>query len=365
MKNLLTPIKIGSLELRNRVIMAPLTRSRSNRVGVPNDLMRQYYEQRASAGLIISEATNISPMGVGYLNAPGIWTQEQIDGWKPITEAVHSKGGRMFLQMWHTGRSSHPDFHNGKQTVSASAINSGGLVNTYDGLKDKEEPRALELSEVADTINDYAKAAENAIAAGFDGVEIHGANGYLIDQFICSGSNQRNDVYGGSIENRCRFGLEVVAAVCIAIGNDRTAIRLSPSGTFNGMNDETPIETFSYMVDKLNDYNLAYLHIMEPYAPPGKTYIPQDSYLQDRQVTQHFRKIYKGNLMTNSGFTVEEANDYIANDVADMVAFGKLMISNPDLVDRIQKSTNLNAWDVKTFYSSGEKGYIDYPFLGE
>lgn len=365
MKNLLTPIKIGSIELRNRVIMAPLTRHRSDREGVPNDMMREYYEQRASAGLIISEATNISPMGVGYTDTPGIWTQKQIDGWKPITEAVHSKGGRIFLQMWHTGRSSHPDFHDGKPTVSASAINSGGRVNTYDGLKDKEAPRALELSEVKSTIEDYAKAAENAISAGFDGVEIHGANGYLIDQFICSGSNQRSDEYGGSIENRCRFGLDVVAAVSKAIGNERTAIRLSPSGTFNGMNDETPVKTFSYMIDKLNDYNLAYLHIMEPYAPPGKTYVPQESYLQDREVTQHFRKIYKGNLMTNSGFTIDEANDYIANNIADMVAFGKLMIANPDLVKRIEKSADLNDWDVKTFYSSGKKGYIDYPFLEE
>ncbi len=365
MKNLLSPIKIGSIELRNRVIMAPLTRSRSNREGIPNDLMRQYYEQRASAGLIISEATNISPMGVGYLNTPGIWTQEQIEGWKPITQAVHNKNGRIYLQLWHTGRSSHPDFHGGEFTVSASAINSGGQVNTYDGLKDKEPPRTLDISEIEDTIDDYVKAAKNAIEAGFDGVEIHGANGYLIDQFICSGSNVRNDKYGGSIENRCRFGLEVVAAISKAIGSDRTAIRLSPSGTFNGMFDETPVETFSYMIDKLNEYNLAYLHIMEPYAPPGKTYIPQDSYLQDREVTQYFRNIYKGNLMTNSGFNIDEANDYISNGIADMVAFGKLMIANPDLVERIENNANLNDWDVKTFYSGGEKGYIDYSFLND
>ena len=365
MKDLLTPINIGGIELPNRVVMAPLTRSRSNKEGIPNDLMREYYEQRASAGLIISEATNISPMGVGYLNTPGIWNKNQIDAWKPITKAVHDKEGRIFLQLWHTGRSSHPDFHGGKPTVSASAINSGGKVNTYTGLKDKETPRALELSEIKDTISDYVKAAENAIEAGFDGVEIHGANGYLIDQFICSGSNQRSDEYGGSIENRCRFGLEVVEAVCKAIGNDRTAIRISPSGTFNGMSDETPVETFSYLVDKLNDYNLAYLHVMEPYAPPGKTYIPQELYLQDREVTKHFRRIYNGTLMTNSGFTIDEANEYILNGTTDLVAFGKLMISNPDLVDRIRKSTKLNDWDVKTFYSGGEKGYIDYPFLEE
>lgn len=365
MKNLLSPIKIGSMKLPNRVIMAPLTRCRSDKEGVPNDLMRIYYQQRASAGLIISEATNISPMGVGYMNTPGIWTKDQIIGWKPITEAVHSSGGKIFLQLWHTGRSSHPDFHNGQPTVSASAINSGGKVHTYEGLKDKETPRALELSEIKDTIKDYVTASLNAIEAGFDGVEIHGANGYLIDQFICSGSNQRTDDYGGSIENRCRFGLEVVEAISNAISSDRTAIRLSPSGTFNGMSDDTPVETFSYFIDKLNDYNLAYLHVMEPYAPPGKTYIPQKNYLQDRKVTKYFRNIYKGSLITNSGFTIDEANAYISNEIVDMVAFGKLLISNPDLVNRIEKSSDLNDWDVKTFYSGGENGYIDYPFLDE
>lgn len=365
MKKLLTPIKIGNIELRNRVIMAPLTRNRSNREGVPNDLMREYYEQRSSVGLIISEATNISPMGVGYINTPGIWTNQQIKGWKPITDAVHNKGGKIFLQLWHTGRSSHPDFHNGKPTVSASAINSGGRVMTYDGIKDKETPKELDIKEIKDTIEDYAKAAKNAIEAGFDGVEIHGANGYLIDQFICSGSNQRIDEYGGSIENRSRFGLEVVEAVCAAIGNDRTAIRLSPSGTFNGMIDETPVETFSHFVKELNNFNLAYLHIMEPYAPPGKTYIPQDLYLQDREVTKYFRKIYNGALLTNSGFSVEEAEEYLQHNISDMVAFGKLLIANPDLVKRIEKNAELNTWDVKTFYKGGANGYIDYPFLDD
>lgn len=363
MKKILTPLNMGDLRLPNRVIMAPLTRSRSDRKGIPNDLMRQYYGQRASVGLIISEATNITPIGVGNLNTPGIWSAEQIQGWKPITEEVHNKGGRMYLQLWHTGRSSHPDFHNGEQTVSASAINPGGMVNTYEGLKPKETPRALSLDEVHSTIKDYVKAAENAIAAGFDGVEIHGANGYLIDQFICSGSNQRDDEYGGSIANRCRFGLEVVAAICKAIGNDRTAIRLSPSGTFNGMIDETPVETFSHFVKELNAFELSYLHIMEPYAPPGKTYVPQDSYLQDREVTPHFRKLYKGVLITNSGYTVEEAEEAVGNGIADGVAFGKLLIANPDLVDRIQLDKELNEWDVNTFYSGNEKGYIDYPFL--
>ena len=363
MSILLSPITIGNIELPNRVIMAPLTRCRSDKTGIPNDLMRIYYGQRASTGLIISEATNISPQGVGYMNTPGIWSKDQVEGWKPITDEVHLKGGRIYLQLWHTGRSSHPDFHNGNPTVSASAINSGGTVNTYEGLKPKETPKALTKPEIALTINDYVKAAQNAIEAGFDGVEIHGANGYLIDQFICSGSNVREDEYGGSIENRCKFALEVVEAVCKAIGNQRTAIRLSPSGTFNGMSDETPVETFSYLVKRLNEYNLSYLHIMEPYAPPGKTYIKQDTYLQDREVTPHFREIYDGILMTNSGYPVKEAESVIKNGTADLVAFGKLLIANPDLVERIEKDEKLNDWDVNTFYSGGKKGYIDYSFI--
>lgn len=363
MKKLLTPINIADIELPNRVIMAPLTRNRSNREGIPNEMMKIYYTQRASVGLIISEGTNISPQAVGYIDTPGIWSEKQIDGWKAITEAVHSNGGRIFMQLWHTGRSSHPDFHNGKPTVSASAINSGGRVKTYNGLKEKETPKELTIDEIKTTIEDYSKAARNAIIAGFDGVEAHGANGYLIDQFICSGSNKRNDIYGGFIENRTRFPLQVIQAICDSIGNSRTAIRLSPSGTFNGMFDETPVETFSYLVDKLNDFDMAYLHIMEPYAPPGKVYVPKENYLQDREVTPHFRHIYKGNLITNSGYSIEEAENIIKNGTADMVAFGKLILSNPDLVERIGKNKELNVWDTNTFYTNGEKGYIDYPFL--
>ncbi|TNE32825.1 alkene reductase [bacterium] len=363
MKKLLTPITIGELKLPNRVIMAPLTRNRSDKEGIPNNLMKIYYTQRASAGLIISEGTNISPQAVGYIDTPGIWNSRQIEGWKKVTEAVHNSGGRIFMQLWHTGRSSHPDFHKGKPTVSASNINSGGRVRTYLGIKDKETPKALTLDEIKRTIDDYVQAAKNAITAGFDGVEAHGANGYLIDQFICSGSNNRDDTYGGSIEKRTRFALEVMEAICSAIGSKRSSIRLSPSGTFNGMYDETPVETFSFLVDKLNDYDLAYLHIMEPYAPPGKVYVPKENYLQDREVTPHFRKIYKGNLITNSGYTIDEAEKIIQNNTADMVAFGKLMLSNPDLVERIEKNEKLNDWDKDTFYTNGEKGYIDYPFI--
>lgn len=363
MKKLLTPITLGNTDIPNRVAMAPLTRSRSDKSGLANELMAEYYSQRATAGLIISEATNISPIAVGYVNTPGIWSQEQVESWKPVTEAVRNNGGHFYLQLWHTGRSSHPDFHGGELPVSASNINSGGKVNTYDGLKPKVAPRKLSIEDIEATIQDYVAAANNAISAGFNGVEIHGANGYLIDQFICSGSNDRDDKYGGSIENRCRFGLEVVKAVSESIGSKNTAIRLSPSGTFNGMSDETPVETFSYLVEELNKYNLSYLHIMEPYAPPGKTYVPQGKYLQDREVTPHFRKIYDGTLITNSGYDVEGAEEILQNETADLVAFGKLMIANPDLVKRIEKGTELNEWDVKTFYSGGSEGYTDYPFL--
>lgn len=363
MKNLLSPVKIGNIELKNRVAMAPLTRNRSNKEGIPNELMKLYYSQRATTGLIISEATNISPQGVGYVDTPGIWNAKQIDGWKKITDEVHSQEGRIYLQLWHTGRSSHPDFHGGNPTVSASAINSGGRVQTYDGIKPKEIPKELTIDEIKATIEDYAKAANNAIIAGFDGVEIHGANGYLIDQFICSGSNTRNDHYGGDIEKRARFGLEVVESICDTIGSGKTAIRLSPSGTFNGMYDETPVETFKYFIEQLNRFELSYLHIMEPYAPVGKTYVPQENYLQDREVTPFFRKIYSGILMTNSGYTIEEAERTIESGVADIVAFGKLLISNPDLVNRIRNNSKLNEWDKSTFYSGGEKGYTDYPTL--
>lgn len=363
MRKLLSPVTIGNIELPNRIIMAPMTRNRSNNGGIANDLMKLYYTQRASAGLIITEGTNISPQGVGYIDTPGIWTERQVEAWKPITESIHKEGGHIFLQLWHTGRSSHPDFHNGNPTVSASAINSGGRIVTYNGIKPKETPRALSIDEIKQTIEDYAVAAKNAINAGFDGVEAHGANGYLIDQFICSGSNIRNDEYGGSIERRAKFPLQVVDAICKTIGNNRTSLRLSPSGTFNSMFDETPVETFSYLVGKLNDFNLAYLHIMEPYAPPGKTYVPKENYLQDREVTPHFRNIYKGKLITNSGYTVEEAEKTLQENNADMVAFGKLLLSNPDLVERIEKNSKMNEWDVNTFYTNEEKGYIDYPFL--
>ncbi|GAB5464709.1 MAG: alkene reductase [Candidatus Kapaibacteriales bacterium] len=366
MSKLFSPIKVGSIELLHKVAMAPLTRQRASERLVPNELNKIYYKQRASeGGLIISEATVISKQGVGYPSTPGIFTEEQISGWKNVTDAVHEKGGYIFCQLWHCGRSSHPDFHFGELPVSSGDINPGGTATTYNGVRERVAPRPLRKEEIANLVNEYADAAENAIKAGFDGVEIHGANGYLIDQFICDGSNNREDEYGGSIKNRIRFALEVVESVSSRVGADRTGIRLSPSGVFNGMSDSTPIETFGELVMELNKFELAYLHVMEPYRLPGQSYTIPDRYLQDREVTPHFRKIYKGILMTNCGYTGEEAKKVISDRTADIVAFGKDFISNPDLPERIKNGWPLQKWNSKTFYGGDDIGYIDYPFYNE
>ncbi len=359
--NLFDPITIGDCQLSNRIAMAPLTRNRA-KATIPNEMMRIYYNQRSTAGLIISEATNISSQATGYVNTPGIYTNLHIEKWKRITDSVHHYGGKIYCQLWHVGRSSHSDFHNGKLPVAPSAIASKGQIKTPYGLKDKEVPRELEISEIKQVIDDYANAAENAIKAGFDGVEIHGANGYLIDQFICDGSNQRTDEYGGSIENRCKFALEVVKAVSDRISRKKVAIKLSPSGTFNSMNDSTVIETFSYLIKELNNFSLSYLHLAEFYNPPGKSYKAPAHYLQEGEVIKYFRKIYKGIIVGNSGFDFKKANEYISKSYCDIIAFGKLFISNPDLPRRFKENDELNDWDVSTFYTDTEKGYIDYPF---
>ncbi len=358
---LLTPFKVGNYYLQNRVIMAPLTRRRATEDHVPTDIMRIYYEQRASAGLIISEANNISLQAVGYMNSPGIFTQQQIKAWKPITKAIHDKGGLVFMQLWHVGRVSHPVLQpEGKLPVSSSAITAKGEINTLKGHKQIVAPRALETDEIHRIVNDYKNASLNAIDAGFDGVEIHGANGYLPNQFLHDGSNNRKDKYGGSIENRCRFVLEIVEECCKAIVSDRVGIRLSPSGIYKDMFDFNPVELYEYLIEKLNDYNLAYLHLMEPYVAlePAEKY---HRYL--KIVTPHFRKIYKGPLITNVGFNFESGNKIIKEGQTDMVAFGKLFISNPDLVERFAKGATLNPLDESTFYYGGKKGYIDYPVM--
>ena len=360
---LLRSVSLGNLTLNNRVVMAPLTRRRATDAHVPTSIMATHYQQRASAGLIIAEATNISPQGTGYMNSPGIYTHQQIEAWKSVTNAVHEKGGKIFLQIWHVGRVSHPLLQEeGKLPVSASAIKAEGKQKTPEGQKEMVVPRALEVNEIPEIVRDFKNAAVNAIEAGFDGVEIHAANGYLIDQFLHDGSNIRTDKYGGSIENQSRFLFEVVEEVSKVIGSEKTGVRLSPSGIFKDMFDSNPVELYEYIITKLNDYNLAYLHVLEPMVAlePAHKY---EKYL--KEVTSHFRKFYKGLLITNCGFDYKSGNKVIENGHADMVAFGKLYISNPDLVERFEKGADLNPWDVDTFYSNGAKGYTDYPFMGD
>ena len=354
--DLFSPIHIGKMSLKNRVIMAPLTRCRSVEENVPNDLMATYYAQRASAGLIISEATQISTQGIGYPCTPGIHTQSQVEGWKKVTKAVHDKDGAIFLQLWHVGRISHSAYHGGALPVAPSAIKPTGEVYTFEGMKAYETPRALEIEEIKEIVKDYASAAKNAIEAGFDGVEIHGANGYLIDEFLRDGTNIREDAYGGNIENRSRFLFEVIEAVTAEIGADKTGLRLSPSGTFNDMTDSDPQSHFTYVCEKLNDYGLAYLHIVD--ALEGD--IRHGANVVELST---LRDAYKGVLITCGGYDKERGNTVIADHQADAVAYGTLFISNPDLPERFKINADLNEPDINTFYTQDEKGYTDYPTL--
>jgi len=354
--DLFSPIHIGKLNLKNRVIMAPLTRCRSVEENVPNDLMATYYAQRASAGLIISEATQISTQGIGYPCTPGIHTQAQVVGWKKVTQAVHDKDGAIFLQLWHVGRISHSAYHGGALPVAPSAIKPTGEVYTFEGMKAYETPRALEIEEIKEIVKDYASAAKNAIEAGFDGVEIHGANGYLIDEFLRDGTNIREDAYGGNIENRSRFLFEVIEAVTAEIGPDKTGLRLSPSGTFNDMTDSDPQTHFTYVCEKLNDYGLAYLHIVD--ALEGD--IRHGANVVELST---LRDAYKGVLITCGGYDKQRGNTVIADHQADAVAYGTLFISNPDLPERFKLNADLNEPDPNTFYTQDEKGYTDYPTL--
>ena len=336
--------------------MAPMTRCRSVENNVPNDLMATYYGQRASAGLIISEATQISPLGIGYPCTPGIHTNEQIQGWKKITQAVHDKGGRIFLQLWHVGRISHSSYHDGKISVSASAIKPEGDLYTPEGMKPYETPKALEIGEIKTIIKEYAQGAKNAIEAGFDGVEIHGANGYLIDQFLRDGTNIREDEYGGSVENRSRFLFEIIEAVIAVVGADKTGLRLSPSGTFNDMSDSNPQEHFSYVCKHLNKFNLAYLHIID--ALEGD--IKHGANVVELTM---IREAFKGVLITNGGYGQERGESAVSKGQADAVAYGVLYLANPDLPQRFESGTGLNEVDDSTFYTQDAKGYTDYPQL--
>lgn len=355
--DLFTPLTIGSMTLRNRVVMAPLTRNRAGAGNVPTDMNVEYYRQRASAGLIITEATQISPQGVGYPLTPGIHSQEQVTGWKKVVEAIHKKGGKIFLQLWHVGRISHPSLQpNGELPVAPSAIKPAGQAATYEGMQDFVAPRALELNEIPGIINDYQLAARNAREAGFDGIEVHAANGYLLDQFLRDGTNKRTDKYGGSIENRARLIFEVLDAVIKEWPDYRTGLRLSPGGTFNDMSDSNTRETFGYVVKKLNDYKLAYLHLREPDESDlrhGGEHVP----------LEYFRKLYHGVLMVNGGYDADKGNAVIKDGKADLVAYGVKFIANPDLPERLQRNSALNIPDPATFYGGDEKGYTDYPTL--
>jgi len=358
-KNLFTPIQLGRYELPNRIVMAPLTRNRAGAGNVPQPLNALYYQQRASAGLIISEASQVCPQGQGYPATPGIHSAEQVAGWKAVTQAVHDQGGHIFLQLWHVGRISHPSFQpEGALPVAPSAIQPKGDAMTYDGMQPFVTPRALELDEIPGIIDQYRQGAKNALKAGFDGVEVHGANGYLLDQFLRDGSNHRTDAYGGSLENRARLLLEVTQAAVEVWGSDRVGVRLSPSSTFNDMADSDPKTTFGYAIQALNAFNLAYLHLLEPSEADlryGGTPIP----------TREFRPLYNGTLMVNWDYDQATGHQAIASGDADLVSYGKLFIANPDLPRRFEENAPLNEPNFDTFYGGGAEGYTDYPSLGD
>ncbi|HYH81338.1 MAG TPA: alkene reductase [Longimicrobium sp.] len=356
-RNLFTPFQLGPYELRNRLVMAPMTRSRAVEGNAVSDLAVEYYRQRATAGLIVSEGTQVSPQGVGYTHTPGIHGAAQVAAWRKVTDAVHEEGGRIFAQLWHTGRVSHPSFHGGELPVAPSAIGFEGQVLTYEGMRPYVAPRALETEEIAGVVAQFAAGAERAYEAGFDGVELHGANGYLIDQFLRDGSNARTDPYGGSIQNRVRFLVEVTRAVAGVWGGDRVGVRLSPRVAVNGMSDSDPEATFSYAAYALNPFGLAYLHLVDPVAGPMAR--------PGARISAVLRAIFRGPLIVNGGFEADTGNEAVASGQADLVSFGVPFLANPDLVRRYREGAPLNAPDRATFYGGDAHGYVDYPALGE
>jgi N-ethylmaleimide reductase len=352
--DLFTPLQLGALELPNRVVMAPLTRNRAGAGNVPHELNVTYYSQRASAGLIISEATQVVPEGQGYPHTPGIHSDAQVAGWQAVTAAVHAAGGRMMLQLWHVGRVSHPMFQpDSKLPVAPSAIAPKGQLYGFDWKKvDYVAPRALELSELPGIVESYAQGARNARRAGFDGVEIHGANGYLLDQFLRDGTNKRTDAYGGSAANRARLLLEVVEAVVGVWGRERTGVRLSPLNPNNDMADSDPRTTFATAARGLAGFKLAYVHVLEAVDSPP-----------DKQCLTTIKELCGAPVIANSGYTQETAEAAIRERRADAIAFGKLFLANPDLPKRLRRCGPFNAWNQATFYGGGAKGYTDYPAL--
>lgn len=349
MPTLFDPIKVGDWELPNRVFMAPLTRCRSAEGRVPTDMMAEYYRQRASAGLIISEATSVTSMGVGYPNTPGIWSSEQVQGWKKITKAVHDAGGRIVLQLWHVGRISDPSYLEGALPVAPSAIRPEGHPSLIRPIRPFVTPRALELDGIAEIVEDYRRGSENAMTAGFDGVELHGANGYLLDQFLQDKTNHRTDEYGGSIENRAKLMLQATDAAIDIWGAGRVGMHLAPRGDAHDMGDSNPLATFSYVASELGKRKIAFICARES--------------LGENRIGPALKKAFGGVYVANEDFTLETGNQVLAAGEADAVAFGVPYIANPDLYERFVSGAPLNAADPTTFYADGPKGYIDYPAL--
>lgn len=363
MTSLFDTLKLGELTLPNRIIMAPLTRMRSKQPGnIPHALNAEYYAQRASAGLIISEATQVSQQGQGYPATPGIHSPEQVEGWKLVTDAVHKAGGRIFLQLWHVGRISHPSHQpGGALPVAPSAIAAAKSGTFTADWKPTPilTPRALETSELPGIVADFKKGAENAKAAGFDGVEVHGANGYLLDQFLEDGSNKRTDNYGGSIENRARLLLEVVDAAISVWGKGRVGVRLSPYGTFSDMKDSDPVKLFTYVLEQLSKRGIAYAHLIEPRATSAGG--GEDVWKDAPSTSQLFRKAFNGTFLSAGGYTADTAKEAVGSASVDAVVFGRYFISNPDLPERIKAGIAFTPYDRSTFYGGAEKGYTDFP----
>ncbi len=350
MPTLLDPIRVGDLTLPNRIIMSPLTRLRGTVDHVPTPVMEEYYRQRAGAGLIISEGTPVDPMGVGYAQVPGIWNARQVEAWKPVTKAVHKAGGRIFAQIWHVGRISHPLFLEGKLPVAPSAVKPKGHVSLVRPQTEFVTPRALETAEVKDIVEQFRRGAQNALAAGFDGVELHGANGYLLDQFLQDGTNQRTDEYGGSVENRARLMLECADAAASVFGPGRVGMHLAPHSPSHDIHDSHPWETFGYVIRELGKRKLAFVCVRDPLGP--------------ERLGHKIKDAFGGVVVTNEGYTYETAEQVIESGEANAVAFGKLFIANPDLPKRFTRAAALNAPVPETFYAHGPEGYVDYPALG-
>jgi len=359
MPSLFDPIELTqALSLPNRILMAPLTRGRATREAVPTSVMAEYYAQRADAGLIISEATGISREGLGWPNAPGIWNAAQVEGWKPVTEVVHKHGGRMVLQLWHMGRMVHSAI-TGQPPLAPSPITPPGEAHRYDGKLPFEQPREATADDIARVLDDYAHAGRNAIAAGFDGVQIHSANGYLIDEFLRFSSNRRNDEYGGPIANRVRFLGNVAKRVADEVGLERVGVRLSPNGAVNGCDDPDHIALFTAAAEELERIGIPWIELREP----G----PQSSFRATEQgpASPAMRRVFSGKIVLNSDYKLQSAQAKLDEGIADAISFGRTFIANPDLVQRLRRDAALNRWDVDTFYTSGPKGYVDYPTLDE